>query len=195
MLISVEQSELDALADAMVAADRIFVSGWGRAGNNIKVLAMDCSQIGLRAHIVGDNTCPSMHEGDLFIIGSGSGETKSMVLFANQAKSHGVKIALLVGKRGSTLEGLADYTVHILDHVMIGSGYRPDAQALPELSALVPAAPRALAQIARRSPEITAMWNKKEGLSPLFYFAFFGRAFPAAIGKRYPHKWAHTLST
>ena len=60
-----------------------------------------------------------------------------MVLFANQAKSHGVKIALLVGKRGSTLEGLADYTVHILDHVMIGSGYRPDAQALPELSALV----------------------------------------------------------
>lgn len=137
MLISVEQSELDALADAMVAADRIFVSGWGRAGNNIKVLAMDCSQIGLRAHIVGDNTCPSMHEGDLFIIGSGSGETKSMVLFANQAKSHGVKIALLVGKRGSTLEGLADYTVHILDHVMIGSGYRPDAQALPELSALV----------------------------------------------------------
>ena len=57
MLTNVDQSEIDALADAMVAAKRIFVSGWGRAGNNIKVLAMDCSQIGLRAYIVGDNTC------------------------------------------------------------------------------------------------------------------------------------------
>ncbi|MBS6511013.1 MAG: SIS domain-containing protein [Clostridiales bacterium] len=136
MLTSVDQAEIDALADAMVAAKRIFVSGWGRAGNNIKVLAMDCSQIGLRAYIVGDNTCPSMQEGDIFIIGSGSGETKSMVLFANQAKSHGVKIGLLVGKRGSTLESLADYTVHIDDTVMIGSGYKPDAE-LTELSALV----------------------------------------------------------
>ena len=136
MLKSVDQAELDAMAQAILDAERIFVSGWGRAGNNIKVLAMDCSQIGLKAYIVGDNTCPSMQEGDIFIIGSGSGETKSMVLFANQAKSHGVKIALLVGKRGSTLEGLADYTVHIEDTVMIGSGYKPDAE-LTELSALV----------------------------------------------------------
>ena len=125
MLTNVDQSEIDALADAMVAAKRIFVSGWGRAGNNIKVLAMDCSQIGLRAYIVGDNTCPSMQEGDIFIIGSGSGETKSMVLFANQAKNHGVKIGLLVGKRGSTLESLADYTVHIDDNLMIANDYCP----------------------------------------------------------------------
>ena len=125
MLTSVDQAEIDALADAMVAAKRIFVSGWGRAGNNIKILSMNCSQIGLKTHVVGDNSCPSMNERDILIIGSGSGGTKSMLLFAGQAKSHGSKVGLIVGKHGSELEKIADYTVHIEDNVMIANDYCP----------------------------------------------------------------------
>ena len=125
MLKSVDQSELDAMAQAILDAERVFVSGWGRAGNNIKILSMDCSQIGLKTHVIGDNSCPSMTDRDILIIGSGSGGTKSMILFANQAKGHGSKIGLLVGKRGSELERLADYTVHIDDTVMIGQDYCP----------------------------------------------------------------------
>jgi len=42
MLKSVDQAELDAMAQAILDAERIFVSGWGRAGNNIKILSMNC---------------------------------------------------------------------------------------------------------------------------------------------------------
>lgn len=125
MLKNVDQAELDAMTQAILDAERIFVSGWGRAGNNIKIMSMDCSQIGLATHVVGDNSCPAMTERDILIVGSGSGGTKSMLLFANQAKEHGSKIGLLVGKRGSELEKLADVTVHIEDTIMIGQGYRP----------------------------------------------------------------------
>ncbi|MBS6511012.1 MAG: SIS domain-containing protein [Clostridiales bacterium] len=125
MLKSVDQAELDAMAQAILDAERIFVSGWGRAGNNIKILSMNCSQIGLKTHVVGDNSCPSMNERDILIIGSGSGGTKSMLLFAGQAKSHGSKVGLIVGKHGSELEKIADYTVHIEDNVMIANDYCP----------------------------------------------------------------------
>ena len=47
MLKNVDQAELDAMVDAILGAERIFVTGWGRAGNNIKMMSMDCSQIGL----------------------------------------------------------------------------------------------------------------------------------------------------
>ena len=86
---------------------------------------MNCSQIGLKTHVVGDNSCPSMNERDILIIGSGSGGTKSMLLFAGQAKSHGSKVGLIVGKHGSELEKIADYTVHIEDNVMIANDYCP----------------------------------------------------------------------
>ena len=113
MLAAVDQAQIDALVDAVLAADRIFVTGWGRAGNNIKIMSMDCSQIGLSTFVIGDNSTPSMHEKDLLVIGSGSGETKSMVMFANQAKSHGSKIALIVNREKSTLGDLADHVVFV----------------------------------------------------------------------------------
>ena len=75
MLAAIDQASLDALAQAIVDAKRIYVAGWGRAGNCVKILGMNCSQMGLTAHICGDNTTPSIHEGDLLVVGSGSGET------------------------------------------------------------------------------------------------------------------------
>ena len=48
MLDGVCQTELDELAKAILHARRIFVAGWGRAGNMIKILSMNCSQAGLR---------------------------------------------------------------------------------------------------------------------------------------------------
>lgn len=75
MLKNVSIDEMLAMSQAILDAKRIYVAGWGRAGNNIKMLSMDCSQIGLHTHIVGDNSTPSIHEGDILVIGSGSGKT------------------------------------------------------------------------------------------------------------------------
>ena len=77
MLANIDQAQLDTMAQAIMDAKRVYIAGWGRAGNCIKILAMDCSQMGMEAHICGDNTTPSIHEGDILIIGSGSGNTNS----------------------------------------------------------------------------------------------------------------------
>lgn len=112
-LIAISQEELDALCQAILDARRIFVAGWGRAGNVIRLLSMNCSQMGLKTHIVGDNSTPSIHEGDLLVIGSGSGNTDTMKILADQAKEHGAKLALVTSRRGSYIEQKADLTVHI----------------------------------------------------------------------------------
>lgn len=113
MLAAVDQGQLDALAQAIVDAKRIYIAGWGRAGNCIRILGMDCSQMGLTAHICGDNTTPSIHEGDLLVVGSGSGNTKTIALMAQQAKDHGAKLALISGNAESTIGKIADLNVVI----------------------------------------------------------------------------------
>ena len=40
MLAGIDQAQLDAMVDAILEAKRIFVAGWGRAGNMIKILSM-----------------------------------------------------------------------------------------------------------------------------------------------------------
>lgn len=113
MLMKVDQKELDAMAQAIMDAKRIYVAGWGRAGLTIRILSMDCSQVGLRTHIVGDASTPAVKEGDLVIIGSGSGETETMKVIASKAKRFGAKLGLIVGKRDSTIGKLADYEIFI----------------------------------------------------------------------------------
>ena len=113
MLAAIDQASLDALAQAIVDAKRIYVAGWGRAGNCVKILGMNCSQMGLTAHICGDNTTPSIHEGDILVVGSGSGNTQTIALLAQQAKEHGAKLALISGNAESTIGKMADINVVI----------------------------------------------------------------------------------
>ena len=136
-LLAVDQAQIDSIVDAIIKAKRIYVAGWGRAGNNIKMLSMDCSQIGLRTHIVGDNSTPSIHEGDILIIGSGSGRTASMQLFAKQAKEHGAKVGLICGAYDSPIEKMADLTVHICDESHTNGDYRATKGVLTEAERLV----------------------------------------------------------
>ena len=56
LLMAVSQEELDALTQAILDANRIFVAGFGRAGNNVKILSMNCSQAGLETFVCGDNS-------------------------------------------------------------------------------------------------------------------------------------------
>jgi 6-phospho-3-hexuloisomerase len=113
MFASIDQGQLDALTDALVKAKRIFVAGWGRAGNCVKILSMDCSQIGLTTYVVGDNSTPSIQQGDILVIGSGSGETKTMAVLARQCKKHGATLGLISGNAESTIGKLADVNVVI----------------------------------------------------------------------------------
>ncbi len=126
MLAGIDQAQLDAMVDAILEAKRVFVAGWGRAGNVGRILSMDCSQIGLQTYCVGDNGTPSIQPGDILVISSGSGNTKTMAILAQQAKEHGAKLGLISGNADSTIGRMADVNVVIpqVKHVR-GDGTRP----------------------------------------------------------------------
>ncbi len=113
MLNAVDQAQLDALTDAILKAKRVYVAGFGRAGNCVKILSMNCSQAGLTTYVVGDNSTPAIKKDDILVIGSGSGETKTMVILAEQCKKHGAKLGVICGNGESTIAKMADATVVI----------------------------------------------------------------------------------
>lgn len=72
----IADDEADKLADHILSSNQIFTAGAGRSGLMAKSFAMRMMHLGLNAYIVGETLTPPLHDGDLVIIGSGSGETK-----------------------------------------------------------------------------------------------------------------------
>ncbi|MBQ5956925.1 MAG: hypothetical protein IJL46_05065 [Clostridia bacterium] len=48
----------------------MFTAGWGRAGNVVRILGMNLSQMGKQVYCVGDNSTPSIQKDDILIINS-----------------------------------------------------------------------------------------------------------------------------
>ena len=82
---------------------RIFVYGTGRSGLMLKAFAMRLMQIGLESYVVGETTTPSVHEGDLLIVASASGETGSVCMTAESAAKQGVDLIVISSDPQSTL--------------------------------------------------------------------------------------------
>jgi len=102
------------LANAIIASDKVFVAGTGRSQMMIRGLAMRLMHLGFRAFVVGETVTPAIESGDLLIIGSGSGETATMVVAANKAKKVGANLALITIYPESTIGKLADIVVRIV---------------------------------------------------------------------------------
>lgn len=90
-LNKVDPAQIEAIASAIAESKRVFTAGWGRAGNVVRILGMDMSQIGMLVYCVGDNGTPSIHPGDILLINSGSGNTKTIAVIAQQAKERALK--------------------------------------------------------------------------------------------------------
>lgn len=107
----IDARELEQFADEIVAANNIYLGGAGRSGLAIKAFAMRLMHLGLRVHMLGDVTTPHTAPGDLLIIGSGSGETKSLLAAANKAKASGMRVALNTIDASSAIAKLADAVI------------------------------------------------------------------------------------
>lgn len=98
----------DRLATAVMKANRVFVAGAGRTGLLMQSLAMVLTQLGLAVDVVGSATARSIRPGDLLLVGSSSGGTKTIRLFAETAKAEGAQLALITTKPASPIGQLAD---------------------------------------------------------------------------------------
>jgi len=109
----IEEDGFEKLLTEITGAERIFLAGSGRSGLVIRAFASRLMHLGLKPAVVGDVTSTFAKEGDLLIIGSGSGETQSLVAMAEKARKNRLRVAVLTMAPGSTIAGLAD-TVCVL---------------------------------------------------------------------------------
>ena len=112
-LSKIDPAQVDAMAKGIAKANRVFVSGWGRAGNVAGILGMDMSQVGKLVYRVGDNNTPSIHEGDILLVMSGSGNTKTISIIAEEAKAFGAEVGLISTSAESIIGEIAAYNIVI----------------------------------------------------------------------------------
>ncbi|WP_416729578.1 6-phospho-3-hexuloisomerase [Fictibacillus sp. JL2B1089] len=110
-LISDEETEN--LVDRILESKKIFVAGAGRSGFMGKSFVMRMMHMGIDAYVVGETVSAAFEKDDLLIIGSGSGETKTLVAIAEKAKSLGGTVAAITISPESTIGELADITVRL----------------------------------------------------------------------------------
>lgn len=143
-LQQVAGDQLMEFVQAIPQAKKIFVAGAGRSGLAIKAFANRLMHLGFDVSIVGELTTTSAHEGDLLIIGSGSGETQCLVAMAEKAKKNGVKLALNTINPDSTIGKMADVkfvlpgaSPKVEDESLVGQSAQPMGSSYEQLSFLV----------------------------------------------------------
>ena len=104
---TVEETELEQMQELILNSNRIFVGAAGRSLLAMKFLAMRLMQIGLKVYLVGEVCTPSIREGDLLLVGSGSGETAGMIAICKKAKAAGAEVAAQLNTAKPIQEGAA----------------------------------------------------------------------------------------
>ena len=101
------------LADMLPRMPRVFVTGAGRSGLVARSFAMRLMHLGLPAYVPGETVTPAIHEGDLLVAISTTGQTGYTVYLAQRAKQLGAKVVLLTAEHEGPLAEIADKVVVI----------------------------------------------------------------------------------
>ena len=108
-----DKSQAQKLKDLLDDAGRIFVGGAGRSGLVSRFFAMRLVHSGYNVNMVGEIVTPAAKSGDLLVVISGSGGTKTLLPILETAKSKGAKIAVISQKSSSAMADMADLTVQV----------------------------------------------------------------------------------
>ena len=109
----ISDDQIDALIDEILNAKRIYTMGAGRSGLVAKSFAMRLMHLGLPAFVVGETVTPAMKPGDVIVVFSGSGATKTVADISETAKEIGGRICLVTSKKDSRIGRISDCIVII----------------------------------------------------------------------------------
>jgi len=109
----ISDEDVEGFIREILNAKRVYVMGAGRSGLVAKALAMRLMHLGLTSYVVGETVTPALNPGDLMVVLSGSGETKTVADIAESAKSIGGRLCLITSKRDSRIGRIADCCVVI----------------------------------------------------------------------------------
>lgn len=108
---NVDDAEVHRLIGLMRAARSVIVFGRGRSGFVGRGFVVRLMHLGVPAYFVGETVSPPVHEQDLVVLLSGSGETFSVVVTGQVAKKVGTKVVTITGAPDSQLAKMADLTI------------------------------------------------------------------------------------
>jgi 6-phospho-3-hexuloisomerase len=109
----ISSEETDRFLNELTCATRIYVMGAGRSGLVAKGFAMRLMHLGLTSFVVGETITPALKQGDVVVIFSGSGETKTIADLAETAKIIGARVCLITFSPNSRIGRIADCVVTI----------------------------------------------------------------------------------
>jgi len=98
------------LAERILNARHIYLSGAGRTGLVVEALAMRLAQIGLAVHVAGESTAPAIISGDLLAVASGTGFSRTPLRHVEVAREAGARVVTIVGQAQSPLAEQADFS-------------------------------------------------------------------------------------
>jgi len=110
---SIADADVEAFLAEILNARRIYVMGAGRSGLVAKGFAMRLMHLGLQSYVVGETITPSLQKGDVIVIFSGSGRTKTVADIAETGKEIGAHICLITSNADSRIGKIADCRVII----------------------------------------------------------------------------------
>jgi len=90
--------EYEELAERISKSNKIVCLGAGRVGLVMEAFAKRLMHLGKSSYAYTDSNLPATSDGDLLIVGSGSGNTKTIANIAKIAKERGLNIVLLTCK-------------------------------------------------------------------------------------------------
>ena len=112
-LSKVSDAECEKFLDFFDKKRRYFFAGAGRSGFAIRGFAMRMMHLGYTCFVLGEPTTPSIHENDVLVIASGSGNTASLVSMAEKAKSLGAKVMIVTIDPSSKIGKIADAYIQV----------------------------------------------------------------------------------
>lgn len=112
-LAHIDDAQAEKLVAGILQAKKVFVAGGGRSGFMAKAFVMRMMHMGLDAYVVGETVTPNLEPDDLFIVGSGSGETQSLAAMTKKAKAIGATVVAITTNPDSTIGSLGDIQIKI----------------------------------------------------------------------------------
>lgn len=132
-LARVEDEKVEQAVESILNAKKALVAGGGRSGFMGKSFVMRLMHMGLDAYIVGETVTPDLKADDVFIVGSGSGETQSLVAMTQKARAIGATIVAVTTNPESTIATCADISIVIPAQAKAESGTGKSIQPMGSL--------------------------------------------------------------
>jgi len=112
---AISDDDVEKFLEEILRAKRVYVIGAGRSGLVAKAFAMRLMHLGMQAYVVGETITPALSAGDLIVIFSGSGKTKTVADIAETAKEIGAHICLITSNADSRIGRISNCNV-VIEH-------------------------------------------------------------------------------